>query len=181
LRSFVLALRPRCLLLTLRRPLLWLLRLRLGSGLLRGGLALRSFVLALRPRCLLLTLRRPLLWLLRFPLGFGFLRAFPLRSSVLALRAWCLLLTLGCPLWLRPLRLGRRAGPLRRRLGDGPLYLSASLCLRLSARSRWRRRRGHALRLLRLIALLHYGVLRLVTVVLALKHELLLNARVSSP
>ena len=34
---------------------------------------------------------------------------------------------------------------------------------------------------LRLIALLHYGVLRLVTVILALKHLLLLHARISSP
>ena len=34
---------------------------------------------------------------------------------------------------------------------------------------------------LRLIMLLHYGVLRLVTVVLALKHLLLLHARISSP
>ena len=44
-----------------------------------------------------------------------------------------------------------------------------------------RRRRGRALHSLRLIALLHYGVLRLVTVILALKHLLLLHARISSP
>jgi hypothetical protein len=50
LRSFVLALRPRCLLLTLGRPLLGLLRLKLGYGFLRGSLALRPFVLNLRPR-----------------------------------------------------------------------------------------------------------------------------------
>jgi hypothetical protein len=56
LRSSVLALRPWCLLLTLGRPLLWLLwllRLRLG----------------LRPRCLLLALGRPLLRLLPLRLG----------------------------------------------------------------------------------------------------------------
>jgi len=146
---------------------------------------LRPSVLALRLWSLLLTLGRPLLWLLwllRFTLGFGFLRAFPLRSSLLALRPRCLLLTLGRPLlWLQPLRLGCWASLLRRRLGGGPLYVSASLLLRLSARGRWRRRRGRALRSLRLIALLHYGVLRLVTVVLALKHLLLLHSRISVP
>jgi hypothetical protein len=34
---------------------------------------------------------------------------------------------------------------------------------------------------LRLIVLLHYGVLRLVTVILALQHLLLLHARISIP
>jgi hypothetical protein len=63
LRRSVLALRPRCLLLTLGRPLLWLLwllHLTLGFGFLRA-LPLGSSVLALRPWCLLLTLGRPLL------------------------------------------------------------------------------------------------------------------------
>jgi hypothetical protein len=75
LRSSVLALRPWCLLLTLGRPLLWLLkllwllRLSLGFWFLCGSLALRSSVLDLRPWCRLLTLGRPLLRLLPLRLG----------------------------------------------------------------------------------------------------------------
>ena len=69
LRSLVLALRPSRLLLMLGCFLLWLLRLTLGSRLLRGSLALLSLVLALRPSRLLLTLGRPLLWLLPLRLG----------------------------------------------------------------------------------------------------------------
>ena len=34
---------------------------------------------------------------------------------------------------------------------------------------------------LRLIALLHYGIVRLVAVILTLKHLLLLDARIASP
>jgi hypothetical protein len=60
-RSFVLALRPWCLVLVLGRSLLgWLLRLTLGSWLLRWSFDLRSFVLALRRCCLLLVLDCPL-------------------------------------------------------------------------------------------------------------------------
>jgi hypothetical protein len=154
---------------------------------LRGSLGLRSLVLASRPWCLLLRLGRTLLrlpWLLRLTLSLWFLRrSLGLRSFLLALRPWCLLLTLGRTLlWLLPLRLCCRAALLRKCLGSaGPLSVCASLLRRLSARGRWRRRRGRALRSLRLIALLHYGVLRLVTVVLALKRLLLLHARIASP
>jgi hypothetical protein len=126
LRSSVLALRPWCLLLTLGRPLLWLLgllRFTLGFWFLHGSLALRSSVLALRPWCLLLTLGRPLLWLL-----------WLLRLR-LGLRPRCLLRALGRPLLrLLPLRLGCRSTLLRKRPGSGgPRNVCATPFWRLSA------------------------------------------------
>ena len=146
-----------------------------------------------------------LAFLMALLLALGFLRrSFALRPFVLTM--W-LLLTLDRSLRLLPLMLGWWTALLRRRLDGGPLNFSASLLRRLSARGRcgallegrWRagtalglrrgnsflrrslpslRRRGRRT-LLRLIVLLHYGFARLVTVILALKHLLLLEARIS--
>ena len=113
-------------------------------------------------------------------------------------------------LWLLSLWQGLRAVLLRRRSGGGwPLKISTAALRRLSARQQgsdlrdrsWSTRdalvvrrgaafvrhcvshlgRGRTLHRLRLIVLSHYGVLRLVLVVLALKHLLLLHARISIP
>ena len=99
---------------------------------------------------------------------------FALRSYFLALRPWRLLLTLDCPLRRRlPLILGCRASLLSRALGWGG---------RLRTGGRWRSllsplsRRGRSLRCLLLIVLPHYGVTRLVTVILVVKRRLLLRS-----
>lgn len=156
-------------LLTFLMPLLLAL-----ARILRGPLALRSTALSLRSWCLLLMLGRSSLRLL-------------------------------------PLVLGSRPALLRSRLAGEPLTISASRLRRLSTRGRWsalldrrwragtvsvllcgssvlwgplpplRRRRGRTLHALRLIVLLHYGIARLITVILALKHRLLLRVRISIP
>ena len=101
--------------------------------------------------------RFPLLLLLRLLLTRGLLLLWLLR--LLLARAFPLLLRAFC--WPRL----AAAGPWF------PEELPASL----------RRGRGRALHLLRLIVLLHYGLMRLITVVLTLNHVLLLRARILVP
>jgi hypothetical protein len=95
---------------------------------------------------------------------------------------------------------GRGTLLLRRRGGSWSLFVSASLLLRLTLRSRWRALLGcgrpagallvllpgsaflrRCLPTLRLIVLLNYGVLRLVAVILALQRHLLLWSRIALP
>ena len=173
-----LALRLSCLLLALRRPLL-LLRLRLGLS--RLLLALRRPLLLLRLRLclsrLLLALHRLLLWPLHLGLGrwclLRMLCRFLLWPLHLRLDLSRLLLALRrALLWLLRLRLRCRATLRGRRRGGGPPHLSTALLLRLGAWDRCSTQRC-------LVVLPNYGIVWLVTVVLALQCPLLLRGRIS--
>ena len=169
--------RPWCLRLMLGCALLWrlgltlsLLRLTLGGRGLRWWLALRSVVRGLRPWRLLLTLRllRLLLAWMRGPLlwrrlrGCGSLNiSAPRLRQLSALGRWSVLRD----------RRWRAVGALVLRGISFLRHCLPYLC----------RRRGRTLHWLGLIVLSHYGVLRLVSVVLGLKHLLLLHARISIP
>lgn len=157
------------LILALRRFLRGFLRGRLDLGLV---LSLSLFLASCLGR-LLLTLGHPLLrlQLLRFGCGATLLRKClgsgrPLNVCASPWRLWCV--------W------GRSSALLecRRRTGTALLLLRDVSFPRCSL-PYLRRRCERSLRSLSLIVLLHYGVARLIAVVLALQHLLLLDDRIS--
>jgi hypothetical protein len=126
-------------------------------------------------RLLGLRLGRPLRWLLRLRLDRSLRVLLHLRlghslRGLLHLRLDAAgLLSVATARLRRWSALSRGCALLdRRRPADGALVSLRGGC-------------GRTLRSLRLIALLHYGVLGLVSVVLALKDRLLLRARISIP
>jgi hypothetical protein len=152
----------------LDRPLLrwWLLSLILDCPLLRRWL-------------LSLILDRPLLRLRRLPL------ILDCRASLLSRRrglGWgCPLNGFDCPL-RRLCALGGWSALLQRRwrIGTLAILLPGTSLLRRSLRSLLRSR-GRSLHCLLLEVLLHYGVTRLVTIILAVKRLLLLRPGIPIP